>query len=305
MPGLRRRTVRYRRLIHELNQRYHQEFIRAERLAADAALVQRLRASWVFRVLRWFRQLRRNPARDATVSRVELKPVEVRGRVSIIIPFKDRGELLCDCLASLRSGTYRDFEVVLVDNGSSEPRLLQLLERLRQRRRYRVVRDPACFNFSRLCNAGAAAARGDWLLFLNNDTCVLTPDWLEQMIRAASQPGVGIAGAALFYPDGTVQHAGMFQRGDCVWEHLEHRKTTLHSEVRSVPAVSAACLLIGRELFEELGGFDEERPVTHNDVDLCRRARARGRLVVVNAQARLLHYESLSRGYALTPADHG
>src|SRR5207302_10546635 len=80
-------------------------------------------------------------------------------------------------------------------------------------------RAPGTFNFSGLCNAGAAAARGDWLLFLNNDTCVLTPDWLEQMLTVAAQPGVGAVGATLLYPDGTVQHAGMFQRRDGVWDH--------------------------------------------------------------------------------------
>ena len=304
MTGLRRRRIaNYRRLIHLLNQRYHQEFIRAERLSADAALIQKLRATWLFRVLRWIKRFRRKSPIDAAFAPIELKPAEVRGRVSIIIPFKDRGELLRGCLASLRLSTYRRFETILVDNGSSEPALLRLLERLEQRKRDRVVRDPSPFNFSRLCNAGAAAARGDWLLFLNNDTCVLTPDWLEQMILAASQPGVGITGAALFYPDGTVQHAGMFQRGDGVWEHLGHGQTTIGSEVRSVPAVSAACLLIGRELFEELGGFDETRPVTHNDVDLCRRVRACGRLIALTPHARLLHYESLSRGYTPTPPD--
>lgn len=306
MTGLRRqgsRLVEYRRLIHLLNQRYHQEFIRAERLAADAALVRKLRATWLFSVLRWIKGLRRKPLKDGAVSSIEMQPAEICGQVSIIIPFKDRGELLRDCLSSLRLSTYRRFETILVDNGSGEPGLLRLLERLEKRKRYRVVRDPAPFNFPRLCNAGAAAARGGWLLFLNNDTCVLTPDWLEQMILAASQPNAGIAGAALFYPDGTVQHAGMFQRGDGVWEHIGQGQLAMGSEVLSVPAVSAACLLISRELFEELGGFDEARPVTHNDVDLCRRARARDRLIVMTPHARLLHYESLSRGYALTPPD--
>jgi GT2 family glycosyltransferase len=306
----RRRARDHRRIIHLLNQRYHQEFIRAECLQADAALVQALRATWLFRALRWLKEKLRPSTRrtmlDGEVAPLILKPVEVSGRVSIVIPFRDRGELLRDCLASLRLGTYRDFEVILVDNGSSEPDLLRLLRRLEKKRRYRVVRDPGLFNFSRLCNAGARAAPGEWLLFLNNDTCVLTPDWLEQMITVARQPEVGIVGAKLLYPDGTVQHAGMFQRGDGVWDHFGRgRPSSDCQEVRSVPAVSAACLLISRSLFEQLNGFDEERPITHNDVDLCRRARARGHLIAITVQAQLLHYESLSRGYALTPVDEG
>src|SRR5262249_30134789 len=143
-----------------------------------------------------------------------------RGRVSLVIPFRDRPELLRDCLASLGLGTYRDYEVVLVDNGSSDPALLRRLERLGRRWRYRVVARPGAFDLSLLCNAGAGQARGDWLLFLNNDTGVLTPDWLEQLLTVAAQPGVGAVGATLLYPDGTLQHAGMFRRADGVWDHF-------------------------------------------------------------------------------------
>lgn len=306
-----RHAPNHRRLIHLLNQRYHQEFVRAERFRADAAVVQSLRATKLFRAMRWvwlqLRRLGEKPLRDGDVAPLEMSPVRPSGRVSIIIPFRDRAELLRDCLASLRLGTYRRFEVVLVDNGSTEPDMQRLLRRLEQRARYQILHDCEPFNFSRLCNMGASAARGDWLLFLNNDTCVLTPDWLEQMLVTAGQPDVGIVGATLLYPDGTLQHAGMLQRGDGVWDHCGRGVVDLNSEefrrVRSVPAVSGACLLIGRRLFEELNGFDQGRPVTHNDVDLCRRTRAAGRLVAVTPHARLLHYESLSRGYTLTPAD--
>ncbi len=300
----------YRRLIHLLNQRYHREFVRAERLEADLALVQAFRATRLFRLLRWLKNKLRPPAAaaaplDGAVTPLSPGPVEPRGLVSVVIPFRDRGELLRDCLASLRLGTYRRFEVVLVDNGSSDPALLRWLGRLEQRRRYAVVPSPGPFNFALLCNAGARRARGGWLLFLNNDTCVLTPDWLEQMLAVGMQPGVGAVGATLLYPDGTLQHAGMVQRGDGVWEHVHRGLPGDHAgehgelrRVRAVPAVSAACLLVRRELFFELGGFDEARPVTHNDTDLCRRLRQRGLVVAVTPHARLLHYESLSRGYA-------
>jgi GT2 family glycosyltransferase len=127
------------------------------------------------------------------------------------------------------------------------------------------------------------------------------------MLTVAAQPGVGAVGATLLYPDGTVQHAGMFQRRDGVWDHFGRGLWPDHTEelrqVRAVPAVSAACLLLRRGLFEDVGGFDEALPVVHNDTDLCRRLRGRGQLVAVTPHARLLHYESLSRGYTLTPPE--
>jgi GT2 family glycosyltransferase len=300
----RTRTSDQRALIHLLNQRYHQEFLRAERLCAQLALIEKLRATWLCRAYNWFRdKLRRRKTRHAEATPLAMTPVKVAGRVSIVIPFRDQRQLLHDCLRSLRAGTYRDYEIILVDNGSSDPVLLRLLRRLERSRRYQVLRDPLPFNFSSLCNQGAAAASGDWLLFLNNDTCLLTPDWLERMIAVALQPNVGIVGATLYYPDGTVQHAGMYQREDGVWDHFHRGQQQTWSEVHGVAAVTAACLLIGRSLFESLGGFDEARPVTHNDVALCRRARELGKLVAVTPEARLLHYESLSRGYTLTPVD--
>jgi GT2 family glycosyltransferase len=227
-----------------------------------------------------------------------------QGRVSIVIPFKDQVDLLHGCLTSLERSSYRRFEVILVDNGSSAPRTRRYLQRLQQRRRRHVVTAPGPFNFSRLCNLGAEQARGDYLLFLNNDTEVLAPDWLEHVLIVAQQPQTGIVGATLLYPDLTIQHAGMVPQPGGAWQHV-YRGCPFgydgeHGELRSVreaPAVTGACLLIGRDLFLELGGFDERLPVTHNDVDLCRRVRERGLRVLVTPHAQLLHYESLSRGY--------
>jgi GT2 family glycosyltransferase len=213
-------------------------------------------------------------------------------------------------LRSLRASTYRNFEVVLVDNGSTDPRTLRLLARLRERRRCRVVACPEPFNFSRLCNLGASTASGDYLVFLNNDTEVLARDWLEQLLRIGGDPSVGVVGATLLYPDRTIQHAGLFPRADGLWVHPYRGLPGDHAGdggelrvARCVPAVTAACLLVRRALFGELGGFDERFPVTYNDVDLCRRVRERGLSVVVSPEARLFHYEGLSRGFtADTPA---
>ena len=123
------------------------------------------------------------------------------------------------------------------------------------------------------------------------------------MLVLAADPAVGVVGATLLYPDRTIQHAGLFPRSDGQWVH-PHRLHLANShaqlrEVRTVPAVTAACLLIRRAVFDEVGGFDERFPVTMNDVDLCRRVRAGGRLVVISPDARLIHYEGLSRGFAV------
>ena len=130
---------------------------------------------------------------------------------------------------------------------------------------------------------------------------MLTADWLERLLTLAADPRVGVVGATLLYPDGTVQHAGLFPRADGKWVHPGRGgpQSGEMQQVRAVPAVTAACLLVRRGLFESLGGFDEALPVTLNDVDLCGRVRERGLLVLVSPHARLLHYESLSRGYAV------
>ncbi len=303
----------YRELIHLLNRRYHLEWERAERLEIELARARRWGLWPAFELLR--RLGRRLLPESADLSSGVLPwpcqplietPGRPYGRVSIIIPFRDRPELLRNCLSSLRLSTYRRFEIVLVNNGSEEPRTQRYLWHLEGRRGVRLVDCPGPFNFSRLCNEGARRATGDHVLFLNNDTEVLTPDWLERLLLIERHPEVGIVGATLVYPDRTIQHAGIFPHRDGRWIHIYSRKPLdwegTHGElrhIRAVPAVTAACMLMRREQFAALGGFDERLPVTFGDVNLCRRVRDEGRLVVVTPHARLLHYESLSRGFAL------
>jgi GT2 family glycosyltransferase len=307
----RRADARWRALIHTLNQRYRAEFDRAEQLAAE---LRDIHASRAWRVLAWLRRFRKRLLAHSTTPRAAAFSPGVgtgthggaeprrslTGRVSIVIPFRDQAALLRQCLQSLRRSSYLRYEVVLVDNGSSEPETHQLLERLERRHRFQIVPADEPFNFARLCNRGARQARGDYLLFLNNDIEVLTPDWLEQMLAVAARPSVGVVGATLLYTDRSIQHAGLSE-GPGGWAHirrgarLEDAAELRH--VRQVPAVTGACLLMDRQLFEELGGFDERFAVTHNDVDLCRRVRDRGLTVAITPHARLLHYESLSRGY--------
>lgn len=311
----RTRKNRHRELIHLLNQRYHEQWERAERLEKELA---EARGGWLGSLVAWLRCLKRlfrpvrytgrpgsrpGELRDVPFERVEEYPGPVTGRVSIIIPFKDQLDLLRGCLRSLRRTAYRDVEVVLVDNGSEQDRTRRYIARARQGGRV-VIDCPGPFNFSRLCNEGARHANGRFLLFLNNDTEVLTPDWLERLLRLAVRPDVGVVGATLLYPDRTIQHAGLFPRAGGRWIHgyrglpadaLGDQGELAH--IRTVPAVTGACLMLSREVVELLGGFDERLPITYGDVDLCCRARTQGRLVVITPHARLLHFEAITRGY--------
>jgi GT2 family glycosyltransferase len=300
-----------RDVIHALNQRYREQWDRAERLQAELDDIQGSRAWTVFRWLRGLRRLWRParpwpknmanaPSMEAAASMTVPTLVAPTAKVSILIPFKDQLGLLRNCLHSLRRGTYRRLEILLLDNGSTTPAMRRYLNRMHQRRGYRVIACPGEFNFARICNHGAVHARGDYVLFLNNDIEVQATDWLERMLEVAEHPRVGIVGAALLYPDGTIQHAGIEPTDDGDWQHVERglSSDTLGDQVRAVSAVTGACLLIRRDRFVELGGFDEQFPVTHNDVDLCCRARRKGWLVAMTPRARLVHFESLSRGYA-------
>ena len=299
-------------LIHLLNQRYRQEWERAENLQAE---LTRIQSWWFWPVIAWLRRLKRrwrpvSPPSGVLAfgpgQRLSEASGPVSGRVSIIIPFKDRLELLRNCLRSLRTSTYRRFEIVLVNNGSTRSNTLRYLRRLEGRRRVRVLDCPGSFNFSRLCNEGAAHARGAYLLFLNNDVELRTPDWLERLLRVAQQPQVGIVGATLLYPNDTLQHTGLFSLENGDWIHV-YRGCPANYEgdqgelraPRAVPAVTGACLLIRRELFAEVEGFDLRFPITFGDVDLCCRVRERGLLVAVTPHARLVHFESLTRGYSV------
>src|SRR5207245_1806547 len=250
-----------------------------------------IKNSRVFRLLAWWRRLaapwrRRTPpeARPPFLSEnLEQQQVPPAGTVSVVIPFKDHVDLLTTCLRGLRRGTYPHRQVILIDNGSTCARTLRYLDKLRAQPNFKVIACPGPFNFSRLGNVGAHEADGDFLLFLNNDVEALAPDWLEQLLRLGNAPEVGVVGATLLYPDGTLQHAGIFPGRDGQWAHVYRGLPQDHpgdcgelAHARTVPAVTAACLMIRRRLFMEMGGFDERHALVYNDVDLCRRVRQRG-----------------------------
>ena len=235
-------------------------------------------------------------------------PVPASTKVAVIIPFKNRSDLLRKCVRNLeRTVPLELVQIVLVDHESSESDCLACLSELKLR--HTVVSATGPFNFGKLNNDAVKAVDADvtHLLFLNNDVFALTPGWLESMLGWSTH--AGIVGAMLAYPDGTIQHAGIglgllggadhAYRGLPVWKNLSERSVGENCElicVREVSAVSAACLLIRRELFDQLGGFDEQYAVGFNDVDLCLRARAKGETILLDANAVLVHEESQSRG---------
>jgi GT2 family glycosyltransferase len=230
-------------------------------------------------------------------------PLRASPLVSVIIPLRDQPEVLDRAIRSIRAkSTYQSLELILVDNGSVEPATRALLERLASEGA-RVLPQPGPFNFARLNNAAARLAHGDYLLFLNNDVEVLAPSWIEALLEQALRPEVGAAGARLLFPEGPVQHAGVVLGLGGIAGHAGrllppssggHQRS--FEVVHDYSAVTAACLLMRRALFEEVGGFDERLGVSFNDVDLCLRLRQRGLLIVYTPFAELLHHESLTRG---------
>lgn len=229
--------------------------------------------------------------------------------VSIIIPTRDRADLLERCIGSIEryTGEVR-YEVIVVDNGSTEARTLRYLDAIAGR--HRVIRRPGPFNYSAINNEGVAQAAGEFLLFLNNDTEALSPRWLSAMVAQAQRPGVGAVGAKLLYPDGRIQHAGVVLGLCGVAGHAFRycRSGSLHDHglsdsMRNCSAVTAACMLMPKALFEKLGGFNPRLKVEYNDVDLCLRIRRQGYRIVFAPDAALYHHENATRRGGRSPED--
>jgi GT2 family glycosyltransferase len=228
-------------------------------------------------------------------------PARSQPTVSIIVPNRDAPAVITQCVSGLLHGTsYPRRELIIVDNGSTEPEVLELYRSL-QKQGGAVVPFDLPFNFSAACNAGAAAAHGDLLLFLNNDIEIIEPDWLDELVRWAQLPDVGIVGAKLLYPDRTIQHAGVvFGLG--LVGHIFSRAPEGASGLfgssesyRNYLAVTGACQMMRREVFERLGGYDERFRLSFSDVVLCMEAWRSGYRVMFTPHARLIHHESYSR----------
>ncbi len=232
-------------------------------------------------------------------------------RVSIIIPTRDLAKLLDQCLESIfTQTTYPNYEVVVVDNGSVEPETAELFARWKQQEpdRFKCYRYDVPFNYPKINNYGVEQATGEYLLFLNNDTKVITPDWLEAMVEHVQRSSIGAVGALLLYGDDLIQHAGVVMGigGIAGHSHRMFPKDTPGyvcqvKTVNNYSVVTGACLMCRRDVFEEVGGLDETLAVAYNDVDFCLKIADRGYRNLYIPHVVLYHYESRSRGYEDTP----
>jgi GT2 family glycosyltransferase len=226
-------------------------------------------------------------------------------KVSIVIPSKDHFDYLSRCIEAIRSKTsYPEYEIIVVDNGSTgfvQNRIRKMIGQA-EGTEIRYLYAPMTFNFSKMCNIGAKAASGEYLVLLNDDVVVTQEDWLERMLASARRKRTGAVGVKLLYPDGTIQHCGVVNLPDGPRHslHGERDDQPLAFGRNRVPSnvlsVTAACLMVKKELYDRIGGFDESLAVTYNDVDFCIRLWKQGYFNVLRGDVSLIHDESKSRG---------
>ena len=241
--------------------------------------------------------------------RVQFIGPEVAPLTSIIIPTKDNVQLLSRCLESIFTKTRnRNFEVLVIDNRSEEEATRDYLESMARRRGVRVFSFDEPFNFARICNFGVSRAKGDILALVNNDVEVISENWLDEMVMLASRPEVGCVGAKLYYEDDTIQHAGVIigLGGYAAHSHrgAPKRSPGYYNRLKlrqNLSAVTGACLVVRKAIYESVNGMDEQLVVAYNDVDFCLRVREAGYLNVFTPFAELYHFESKTRGYEDTP----
>jgi GT2 family glycosyltransferase len=231
--------------------------------------------------------------------------------VSIIIPTRDQVEILQQCINSIRDKTtYSSYEIIIVDNQSESCDTLQYLENLSLLPYVKILKYDGIFNYAAINNYAVANAKGEIIVLLNNDAEVISPNWLDEMVFQASRQEIGCVGAMLYYPDDTIQHAGVILGLGDVAGHT-HKYMVRGSggyfnracSVQNFSAVTAACLAIRKEVYEEVGGLDEVNlTVAYNDVDLCLKVQEAGYRNLWTPYAELYHYESKSRGKDNTPA---
>ncbi len=231
-------------------------------------------------------------------------------KISIIIPNKDHIEDLELCLFSLtKRSTYKNYEILIVENNSEKPETFEYYKKLPDRYpKVKVLTWEKEFNYSAINNFAAKQVEGAYLLFLNNDVEILTPQWMEEMLQICQQKDVAITGAKLYYPDDTIQHAGVVLGLGGIAGHIMCKASREDPgyfgrtvTVQEISAVTAACMMVRTEDFWNAGGFDETFQVAFNDIDLCMKVRAAGKKIVFTPYAELYHYESKSRGLEDTP----
>lgn len=242
-----------------------------------------------------------SPQKEIYEYRVKIKTSD---KVSIIIPTKDNGEILKRCVDSIRlKSSYTNYEIIIIDNGTTEKLTVDYINKLRKSDFTTILDYPQEFNYPLVNNIGAAAASGAYLIFLNDDTEVISNDWIEGLLEQCQLPEVGAVGACLFFPNGLIQHAGIVvgMRGSAshsFYKSDPNKKLYLNLQdcVREVSAVTAACLMIRTEYFNKAGGFNPAFRLGLNDVDLCLRLMKMGLSNVYTPHAKLIHHESFTRG---------
>lgn len=225
-------------------------------------------------------------------------------KVSIIIPNKDNLEILRTCIDSiLNKTTYNNYEIIIVENNSTEKETFEYYDSIKEIDKINVITYEGEFNYSAINNFAVGQSQGEYIVFLNNDIEVITPDWIENMIQYAQRKDVGIVGAKLYYLDDTIQHAGVIvgMRGLAAHRYCGSYKNEVGNMgmlqyVQNLTAVTAAVMMVKRDVYSEVNGLDEKLKVAFNDIDFCMSVITKGYLVVWNPFVEMYHYESISRG---------
>ena len=226
-------------------------------------------------------------------------------KVSIVIPNKDYISTLKVCLKSINKlTTYENYEIIIVENNSEEKETFDFYKEIDGKDKIKVIYYPEKeFNYSKIINFGVKQAEGEYIVQLNNDTELITPNWIQEMLGYAQREDVGAVGAELFYPDGTIQHAGIIIGIGGVAGHVfrnlpknMHGYFSKDAMVQNLSAVTAACIMTKKSIYEDVGYMDEKFKVAFNDVDFCLKIREQGKLIVYNPFVQFIHYESKSRG---------
>ena len=230
--------------------------------------------------------------------------------ISILIPNKDHIEDLERCISSIEEkSSYKNYEYIIIENNSTEDKTFAYYKKLEEKNpKVKVVYWEGPFNYSEINNFGASYAKGEYLLLLNNDTEVINSDWMEELLGYCMRPDVGIVGARLYFEDDTIQHAGVVLGFGGIAGHCfvqQPRSTTGYCHriicAQNYSAVTAACMMVKKKVFDQVGGLSPDLAVAFNDIDFCLKVRDAGYLVVYNPYVELYHYESKSRGLEDTP----
>ena len=231
-------------------------------------------------------------------------------KVSIVIPNKDHIDDLEKCIKSILKSSYPNYEIVIVENNSENQETFKYYNKLKEERKEHIKLakfDIDYFNYSEIVNFGVENATGEYIILLNNDIEIITDDWIEQMLMYCQRPDVGICGAKLYFPDRSIQHAGVTigTRGLAGHRFREMQENEYHDRdyiniVQDLSAVTAACFMVRKQLYIDLLGFDEKLAVAFNDVDFCLKVRNAKYLIVYNPFVEAYHYESKSRGQDLS-----